>query len=457
MGIAILTLSASLPSLKPPSCEGAECPSATYVQKMVFFVGLYLVSFGSGCIKSSLLPLGADQFSDTDPKESVKKGSFFNWYYFTMSFGAFISCSVLVWIQENIGWGVGYGISTCFIALTIATFIMGTPFYRLQKPGGSPLTRVWQVLVAAMRKMALQTPTDGKLLYEEESISAGNTHLHLPRTNDFRLLDKAAIIAEVDMEDGMCRNPWRLCTVTQVEELKLLLRLSPVWFTGIIYSAVYAQMYTVFIEQGSIMERNVGKFAVPPAMMYAFEVLIVILWVPIYDTVIVNICWRFTGKPRGLSELQRMGVGRFLIILSMAVAALVEMKRLESSKEGKLMNIAWQVPQYFFIGVSEVFTYIGQLEFFYDQSPDSMRSVCTAMSLLSISLGNYFSSLIMAFVSWATTRGGGAGWIPDDLNQGHLDYFFWVLAGVSILNLAAYIICAKRYKLKRIAHDPILS
>lgn len=155
---------------------------------MVFFVGLYLVSFGSGCIKSSLLPLGADQFSDVDPKESVKKGSFFNWFYFTMSFGAFISSSVLVWIQENIGWGVGYGISAGFIALTIAMFVMGTPFYRLQKPGGSPLTRVWQVLIAAFRKIALPTPTDGKLLYEEESKSDGNTHLHLPHTDDFRLL-----------------------------------------------------------------------------------------------------------------------------------------------------------------------------------------------------------------------------------------------------------------------------
>ncbi|CAN6486489.1 unnamed protein product [Victoria cruziana] len=455
MGMLILTLAASLPSLRHPVCGEVECPTDTNIQKTIFFFGLYLVAFGSGGISSSLVPFAADQFSDMDPKESVKKASFFNWFSFTSSVGALISTSVLVWIQENVGWGVGYGISTACIALAIATFIIGTPSYRLQRPKGSPLTRVCQVLVASFRKMALQTPVDGRRLYEDRKSDANNyNHNHLPHTDDFRFLDKAAMISDMDMEYGISRNPWRLCTVTQVEELKLLLRLLPVLVTGIIYSAVYGQMYTVFIEQGSIMERNVGTFIVPPATLNGFEVLTVILFIPIYDAIIVPVGRKLTGNPRGFSELQRMGVGRFLIVLSMIAAAVVEMKRLESSKEGRLMNIAWQLPQYLLIGVSEVFTTIGQMEFFYEQSPDSLRSVCTAMSLLTISIGNYFSSLTVACVSWATTREGGPGWIPDDLNQGHLDYFFWVLAGASTLNLVVYISCAKRYKLKKLVNDP---
>ncbi|XP_031501578.1 protein NRT1/ PTR FAMILY 8.3-like [Nymphaea colorata] len=452
MGLMILALSAFLSSLGPASCGGVECPSATNIQKTVSFFGLYLLAFGSGGISSSLVPFGADQFSDMDPKESLKKGSFFNWFSFTSNVGALISSTVLVWVQENVGWGVGYGISTGFIALAIATFVMGTPFYRLQRPEGSPLTKVWQVLVASFRKITLQTPADEKLLYEESK--PGASHHHLSHTDDFRFLDKAAIVSDMDMEEGIYRNPWRLCTVTQVEELKLLLRLLPVMVTGIIYSGVYAQMFTVFVEQGSIMQRNVGSFIVPPATLYSFEVLTAILCIPIYDTIIVAVGRKFTGNPRGFTELQRMGIGRFLIILSMIAAALVEMKRLESNRTGRLMNIAWQLPQYFLIGVSEVFTCIGQMEFFYDQSPDSLKSVCTAMALLTISLGNYFSSLTVTFVNWATTRGGDAGWIPDDLNQGHLDYFFWVLAGVSALNLVVYIACAKKYKLKKLAHDP---
>ncbi|GJT54179.1 peptide transporter PTR2-like protein [Tanacetum coccineum] len=69
------------------------------------------------------------------------------------------------------------------------------------------------------------------------------------------------------------------------------------------------------------------------------------------------------------------------------------------------------------IGAAEVFFFIGQLEFFYDQSPDVMRSLCSALSLLTTALGNYLSSLILSMVTYFTTRGGKPGWIPDNLNE----------------------------------------
>ncbi|MCF6814768.1 hypothetical protein L3H39_11160, partial [Corynebacterium sp. MC-16] len=110
------------------------------------------------------------------------------------------------------------------------------------------------------------------------------------------------------------------------------------------------------------------------------------------------------------------------------------------------LNIYCQIPQYFLLGAAEVFTFVGQLEFFYDQSPDAMRSLCSALSLLTTSLGNYLSSFILTVVTYFTTQGGNPGWIPDNLNKGHLDYFFWLLAGLSFLNTFVYIVAAKRYK-----------
>ncbi|GKV13369.1 hypothetical protein SLEP1_g24378 [Rubroshorea leprosula] len=141
----------------------------------------------------------------------------------------------------------------------------------------------------------------------------------------------------------------------------------------------------------------------------------------------------------------------------MSAAALVEIKRLQLARELGLvdkdvavpMSIFWQIPQYFLLGAAEVFTCIGQLEFFYDQSPDAMRSLCSALSLLTTSLGNYLSSFILTLVTYFTTMGGKTGWIPDNLNEGHLDYFFWLLAGLSFLNMLVYIVCAKKYKQKK--------
>ena len=272
-----------------------------------------------------------------------------------------------------------------------------------------------------------------------------------------RCLDRAAVVSDGDRKSEEFSNPWRLCTVTQVEELKILIRMFPIWATGIVFSAVYAQMSTMFVEQGMVMDTSIGSFTIPPASLSSFDVISVIFWVPIYDRVIVPIARKFTGKERGFSELQRMGIGLFISVLCMSAAALVEIKRLQLARELGLvdedvavpLSIFWQIPQYFLLGAAEVFTFIGQLEFFYDQSPDAMRSLCSALSLLTTSLGNYLSSLILTIVTYLTTQGGSTGWIPDNLNEGHLDYFFWLLAGLSFLNMLVYVVCAKRYKQKK--------
>jgi peptide/histidine transporter 3/4 len=145
-------------------------------------------------------------------------------------------------------------------------------------------------------------------------------------------------------------------------------------------------------------------------------------------------------------------------IVAMASAALVELKRLEIARsEGLIhenvpvpMSILWQIPQYFFLGAAEVFTVIGQLEFFYSQAPDAMRSLCAALGLLTISVGSYLSSVILTLVSYVTTQGGNPGWIPDNLNEGHLDRFFWLIEGISFVNLLVFIGCAMRYRYKNV-------
>ncbi|XP_010276263.1 PREDICTED: protein NRT1/ PTR FAMILY 8.3-like [Nelumbo nucifera] len=458
IGMGTLTLSASVPVFKPPACVGSICPAATPAQYAVFFFGLYLIALGTGGIKPCVSSFGADQFDDTDTRERVKKGSFFNWFYFSINIGALVSSSFLVWIQDNAGWGLGFGIPTLFMGLAIISFFSGTPLYRFQKPGGSPITRMCQVVVASLRKWNVKVPHDSSLLYElpdKTSAIAGSRKLE--HSNELKCLDKASVVTDHESESDDFSNRWKLCTVTQVEELKILIRMFPIWATGIVFSAVYAQMSTMFVEQGMVMDTSIGSFTIPPASLSTFDVISVIVWVPIYDKILVPIARKFTGKERGFSELQRMGIGLFISILSMIVAALVEMKRLQLAKELDLVDqnvavpisIFWQIPQYVLVGASEIFTFIGQLEFFYDQSPDAMRSLCSALSLLTTALGNYLSSFILTVVTTVTTKDGNPGWIPDNLNEGHLDYFFLLIAGLSFLNLLVYVLCAAKYKCKK--------
>ncbi|XP_059446534.1 protein NRT1/ PTR FAMILY 8.3-like [Corylus avellana] len=172
LGMCTLTISASVSAFKPVDCVGSICPSASPPQYAVFFIGLYLIALGTGGVKPCIWPFGPDQFDDTDPKEKAKKGPFFNWFYFSNNLGSLVASSFLVWVHDNAGWGIGFGIPAACMAIAIASFFSGTPFYRFQKPGGSALKRICQVLVASFHKWNLKVPNDASLLYETQNESS---------------------------------------------------------------------------------------------------------------------------------------------------------------------------------------------------------------------------------------------------------------------------------------------
>ncbi|XP_022948150.1 protein NRT1/ PTR FAMILY 8.1-like [Cucurbita moschata] len=456
LGMTLLTLSASVHGLKPTCVAKDDC-QATTAQSAVCFVALYLIALGTGGIKPCVSSYGADQFDDANETEKKHKSSFFNWFYLSINVGALIASSVLVWVQDNVSWAWGFGIPAIAMAIAVASFFSGTRLFRNQKPGGSPFTRISQVMVASFRKYKVKVP-ESKALYEtadSESSIVGSRKLD--HTDDFRFFDKAAVEIESDQMLKGSVNPWRLCTVTQVEELKAIIRLLPVWATGILFAAVYSQMGNLFVLQGDKMDAHIGpNFEIPAASLSIFDTLSVIFWVPIYDRIIVPVARKYTGHPNSITQLQRMGIGLFISILAMLSAAILELVRLREVRKNDYyllekmpMSIFWQVPQYFLIGCAEVFTLIGQLEFFYEQAPDAMRSLCSALSLTTIALGNYLSSLLVTIVTKVSTKDGRLGWIPDNLNYGHIQYFFFLLVILSIKNLIAFLFIAKWYKYKR--------
>ncbi|KAL0434650.1 UNVERIFIED_CONTAM: protein NRT1/ PTR FAMILY 8.1 [Sesamum radiatum] len=331
----------------------------------------------------------------------------------------------------NVGWQWGFGIPAVAMAIAVVFFFSGTRLYRNQKPGGSPLTRICQVLIASFRKYRIEVPADKSLLYEcKDAESAIKGSRKLEHTEDLGFFDKAAVEMQSDHMKASV-DPWRLCTVTQVEELKAIIRLLPVWATGIIFATVYGQMSTLFVLQGLTMDARVGKssFEIPAASLGIFDTLSVIFWVPIYDRIIVPVARKFTGHKNGLTQLQRMGTGLFISIFSMLSAGILELIRLRYVRRHNY--------------------YDHKLEFFYEQAPDAMRSLCSALQLTTVALGNYLSTLLVTIVTRISTHNGKVGWIPDNLNYGHLHYFYWLLAVLSVLNLGVFLLVAKWYTYKK--------
>lgn len=401
--------------------------NATVGIRSFFYFSIYLLSIGCGAFQPSLQSLGADQFSIEGDK-----ASFFTQYLIYNNGGMALADTLVVYVVSAKGWLIGYGLATVLAAAGLVLFLLGLPFYRQYKHKGNPYQRAVQVLVAAARKWRVPLPADSSFLFEE--LQEGRQLAK--HTDSLRWLDKAATPTPSDKDGSCARNGWKLSTVTEVEEMKAVLRLIPVWVSSIFFSTVYSQAGTLLVEEGATMNTSfVGSVTMEPATMNFFNILVVVLVAPLYNATVVPLARRLTGLPRGLSPLHRIGLGYVVSIIAMSLAAVLEMYRLRCSSKGLAPpSIFWQVPEFVLLGFSQFLAGIGQLEFFYTYAPSSLRSLGSSFGLTCTALGNYVSSLLVWAVTLASTRSGSAGWIPRDLDDGHLDYFFWLVGGLAFLN-----------------------
>ncbi|KAL6907674.1 hypothetical protein ACP4OV_002713 [Aristida adscensionis] len=457
MGMVLLTLAVSLPALKPPPCSGKVCPPTSALQLGVYFGGLYIVAFGNGGTKPNISTIGADQFDEFDPREKTHKLSFFNWWMFTIFVGILFSSTVLVYLQDNLSWSVGYGIPTLGLMVSVSIFLAGTRLYRHRVPQGSPFTRMGKVLAAALCKWRLPLPADAKDLHELElEAYTRRRKFRMDSTNAMRFLNKAAV--KEDGGDGGDGSParWSLCTVTEVEETKQIAKLVPILATMFVPCTLIAQTNTLFVKQGTTLDRHMGPhFQIPPASLGAFVTLTMLIAVVVYDRCFVPVARRYTKNPRGITILKRMGVGVFLQVVTMAIAAVTESRRLAFARRhgldatgGQLpLTIFVLLPQFVLMGLADAFLVVGKIEFFYDQAPESMKSLGTAMSLTAYGVGNILSSFLLSLVT-RVTRARGHAWVTNNLNSSNLDYYYAFLAVLAAVNFLAFVVLSARYRYK---------
>ncbi|KAM7497615.1 hypothetical protein LguiA_022029 [Lonicera macranthoides] len=386
LGLGLLTLSAVIPTSEREKCANAASSSSSssscsppQYQVILFFFSLYLVAFAQGGHKPCVQAFGADQFDSSDPEECKAKSSFFNWWFFGICAGAGVTLLILPYIQDNLSWVLGFGIPFIVMSFALVSFLLGTTTYRFPVNGDdkSPFVRIGQVFVKAARNWRT---TPSAISLEEEYL------LH-HSSQQFKFLNKA--LFSLNGSNG------NVCSISEVEDAKALLKLVPIWATSLAYTIVFAQSSTLFTKQGITMDRSLGStFKIPSASLQAFTSLTIVILVPIYDCVFVPITRAITSKPSGITMLQRIGIG---------------------------------------------------MEFFYDQVPKELRSLGLALYLSILGIGSFLSSILISIIDNTTGADGQDGWFSDNLNKAHLDYFYWLLAGISAVALAAYLYFAKSY------------
>ena len=399
----------------------------TFMQA-VYITGLFLVACGTGGIKANVSPFGAEQISNRGPAAIE---AFFRWFYWFINVGALVSYTVVVYIQQNISFFYGNLVPACTIILSLIVFLSGKQAYVLHSPTKSALTKILSIIKEAIKK------------YTRPSLSSSFVKHWLDRAK-------------------MCFGG--SYSSEEVEDVKNVFRLLPIFGTFVVYWTIYAQMFTSMMYQGENMNIKIAGIDFPIASLSVVAILGLLIFVPVMDKFIYPLLARCGIRP---SQLQRIGFGMIIMTAAMACAGRLELYRVKeccmlqtrngdvNATEVSNITILYQVPQYALIGLSEVFASVTGLELAFTEAPKSLQGVIMGVFLLTTGLGFFIGAALVAIVNEVSEAFSGeeGKWYPDKkyVNQSppHLAYYFFLLAGLMFLNFIVFIFVAVSFKKKK--------
>ncbi|KAM1681948.1 hypothetical protein ACFX1T_039021 [Malus domestica] len=458
LGMGAITLTASIDSLRPSTCkEPDHCPQPHTWQLVFLYIALGLLSVGAGFIRPCNIAFGADQFDTRTAKGRAQLESFFNWWYFSFTVALVVALTGVVYIQTNISWVIGFAIPTACLASSITIFLFGRHTYIYLKPQGSIFSDIAKVITAACRKSRVRVALASEHSFYDPPLNNASDQPHmilkLSHTNRFRFLDRAAIITNPNELDnqGKPRSSWRLCSLQQVEQLKCLVAILPVWVTAIGTFMCMDQHSTFGVLQILQTDRSMGlHFKFAPGWMNIIAMLALATWIFIYEQIYLPLARRRSRRNKRLTMQQRINTGIVLSIVSMLVSGIVEEHRRKTAlKHGSFIapvSFALLLPQFVLSGLTEAFAAVSIMEFFTMQMPESLRTVSGAIFFLSLSVSSYLGSLIVNIVHKATQMKGKTPWLGGhDLNKNKLDYYYYIIAGIGVVNLVYFNFFARHY------------
>lgn len=379
-----------------------DFPSATGVApQTALFIGLALISIGSGGIKPCVTAHVGDQFGK---RNSHLLETVFGWFYFSINFGAALSTLATPWVLEHYGPGWAFGIPGVLMAVATIFFWMGRNRFahipakpRLivaeltSSEGIMAIVRLIPLYFFVAMFWALFDQTGSAWVQQ-----ADRMNLTLP------------IVGEI------------LPSQVQVANPILVLSLIPL-FTVVIYP--FARKY---LTVSPLRKIGVGMFLAAAAFALTATVE----------------SWIDTAESNYIVSL--IEAGELAAGTTSLPTNADELSALTPVDPSTLPNIGWQLLGYFLLTTGEVLVSITFLEFSYTQAPRSIKSVVMSLAMLSISLGNVFVTVVNWYISNQTAAGEEALSGPE---------YYWFFVRAMLVFSVGFVVWSCFYKGKTYLQD----
>ncbi|XP_076385714.1 peptide transporter family 1 isoform X2 [Megachile rotundata] len=250
-------------------------------------IGLFLITIGTGGIKTCVAAFGGDQF--VLPQQERYLSTFFSIFYFSINAGSLISSFLTPLLRSEVScfggdcYSLAFLVPAVLMIISILIFVFGKPMYRILQPKGNVVVDVSKCVAHAISRKI--NPRGAK---REHWLDYADDEY------DKRLIR--------DIKGA-------------IQVMKLFLPIPIFW-------ALFDQQGTRWTIQATRMTGQIGSFTIQPDQMQVVNPLLVLAFIPLFEAFIYPVL----NKIGIHTPLRKLTVGGVLAALSFVASALVELE-----------------------------------------------------------------------------------------------------------------------------------
>jgi len=179
------------------------------------------------------------------------------------------------------------------------------------------------------------------------------------------------------------------------ENIKIILKLFIIFIFVSFFWCLFDQTGSSWILQAEKMDRKILGIEILSAQVLSANPIMILIFTPLF----FKYLYPKLNKYIKLNSGNKILIGFFLTFLSFLIITIIQYW----IDLGKEVNISWQLLAYAILTSGEIFVSITCLEISYTHAPKQLKTITVSLFLLSIAIGNIYTS----FVNFINERDDG--------------------------------------------------